>query len=357
MSAAFVRRASQSRRLSLRDVAALLDQDTFSETFVPRSGVLRYLQQHQPDAVPDTEMLPSPQHKWVLRSGHAADLALAVPEGSVQCVVTSPPYWAMRIYDGQIPVAWADGEVCIYGLEQTPDAYVRHSVEIILALSRVVADGGSIWWNVSDTYNTRTQLRRSSSELVSAMTGSDTKRWGDHLVRRYSAGHSYLKDGELCGIPAMIAQRASRAGLWTKTIVTWAKPVSVPEPHQSRLGRRLEYVLHFSKRRSPDLHLGAYTDTPPELGGRDSEREPLNPSDVWMFATAAGGGGHGAQFPTALPGRCIALSSDPGSVVLDPFLGAGNSGEAALRLGRRFVGWDISQPYVDLARSRLEALI
>ncbi|MBA3890828.1 MAG: site-specific DNA-methyltransferase [Gemmatimonadaceae bacterium] len=78
-------------------------------------------------------------------------------------------------------------------------------------------------------------------------------------------------------------------------------------------------------------------------------------TDVWCLPTANGKNGHGAEFPLALPGRCIALSSDPGDLVIDPFLGSGTTALAALDLGRRCVGFDISEQYVALSRARVAA--
>src|SRR5690606_34232470 len=108
---------------------------------------------------------------------------------------------------------------------------------------------------------------------------------------------------------------------------------SLPEPTQSRVTRSLEYILHLSKLRNPYFDKDAFRRTAPELGGRNPSEERDQVTDVWHFRTAEGRGGHGAQFPIALPGRCISLSTPPGGMVLDPFAGTGTTGLAALRLG------------------------
>jgi DNA modification methylase len=79
-------------------------------------------------------------------------------------------------------------------------------------------------------------------------------------------------------------------------------------------------------------------------------------SDVWVIPVSSGGDGHGAQFPLALPGRCIAISTDPNDVVLDPFIGSGNTAVAALSLGRRVLGVDVSRQYLDVAESKIREL-
>lgn len=356
MSPAFVRRVTgQTDLLSPRDVLTLLDQDAFRETYIPRSRILAFLEDDATRRTEQVVVVPNPE-TWDVRLGNALDLAAAIPMSSVQCVVTSTPYWGMRVYEDMQSVVWADGDVCPYGHEQTPEGFVRHTVEMLVAMSRVLTDDGSIWWNVMDTFMTRTQIRGNAAEALRAMQGKDAKRWHDHASRRYSAGHAFLKDGEQCLIPQMIAERASRAGLYVKTVITWAKRSSMPEPQNSRVSRNLEYVLHLAKQRTPKFFREPYLDTPAEFGGRNNGWETEKLSDVWTLNTSVGGKGHGAQFPVALPGRCIALTTEPGDLVLDPFVGSGTSGIAALHHQCRFIGIDASQTYLAIAKERLTDL-
>lgn len=188
LSAAFAQRVTGRRDdFSVGDVLALMDQDSYGETFVPRSRTIDWLEASSPVRPAFTEPNPA---RMGLRLGHVLDLVTAVPAGSVQCVVTSTPYWATRVYEDAYATTWADGEICPYGHEQVPEGFVRHTVEVLLALSRVVAPNGSIWWNIMDTFNTRTQVRSNALETLRAMQGLDGRAWGDHAVRRYSAGHA-----------------------------------------------------------------------------------------------------------------------------------------------------------------------
>ena len=277
-----------------------------------------------------------------------------IPNSTVQCVVTSTPYWGTRLYEDAQVTPWADGEICPYGLEQTPESYIRHTIEVIDSLASVLTHDGSIWWNIMDSFNTRTQVRTSAVEALRAMEGKDPRKWAEHSMRRYSAGHSYLKDGEQCLIPALIAEKASQVGLYVKSVITWAKRSTLPEPQNSRVSRNLEYILHISKTRTPKFNRNSYLTANPKFGGRDESHETEKLSDVWVLNTSTGGLGHGAQFPTALPGRCIALTTEPGDLVLDPFVGSGNSGVAALHHRCRFLGIDTSQTYLATAKERLE---
>lgn len=355
MSPTFIRKVVGHRDcITGDDLLNLLDQDAFHETYVPRSRIPDCLERLSGEG-PDVDERPNPE-TWGLRLGSALDLIRQVPAGSVNCVVTSTPYWGLRIYEDWQAVPWADGDVCAYGHEQTPEAFARHTTEMLLAMARVVTDDGSIWWNVMDSFNTRTQIRGNAAEALRAMQGKDHRKWAQHASRRYSAGHSYLKDGEQCLIPQMIAERASRAGLYVKTTITWAKRASMPEPQESRVSRNLEYVLHITKQRTPKFARQPYHDASPEFGGRNNGWESEKLSDVWVLNTSSGGNGHGAQFPTALPGRCIALSTEPGDLVLDPFVGSGTSGTAALHHQCSFLGFDTSQTYLSLAKEKLSAL-
>lgn len=353
MAPTFIRKiVGRKARLSAADVLLLLDQDSFKETFVPRSKVLDYLRSHLEACDVAAKTTSSG-----LLLGSVLDQLPQIATGSVQCIITSTPYWAMRIYKDSHFVRWADDEVCPYGHEQTPEGFARHTTEVLYALSRVLSQHGSIWWNVMDSFNTRTQIRGNAAEALRAMQGRDARSWGDHESRRYSAGHSYLKDGEQCLIPGMIAERASRIGLYVKSVITWAKTSTLPEPQESRVSRSLEYVLHLTKERTPYFDKSIYRALPASLGGRNNGSETDKLSDVWVLPTSSGRDGHGAQFPIALPARCIALSTRPGDLVLDPFVGSGNSGVAAKALGRKFVGIDVSPTYMALAEARIEAAV
>ena len=354
MSAAFIRKVVGSKgRLSGEDVLKLLDQDAFSETFVPRSKILTYLARKTERPTATQVAL---QDGFCLLQGDALTLSRGMPADSVRCIVTSTPYWAMRLYSDMTPTLWADGENSVFGLEQTPEGFVRHSIEMIHELSRLLTDDGSIWWNIMDTFNTRTQIRGNAAEALRAMQGRETRGWKDYDTRRYSAGHSYLKDGEQCLIPMKIAERASRLGLYVKSVISWAKVSSLPEPQNSRVSRNVEYILHITKQRSPYFDKEAFRTTPVSLGGRNAALESDKLSDSWVLPTSSGRDGHGAQFPLSLPGRCIAISTKPGDTVLDPFVGSGTAGEASLKLGRKFLGFDTSETYLSKAVQRLRRL-
>lgn len=349
MSASFIARViGKKSLLDSDDIARLVDQDAFSETFVPRSKIHEYLIRLNASSHKEKKII-SPD---VICKGDAKELIDRLADSSIQCTVTSTPYWAMRVYDGMRSTEWADGEICPFGLEQTPEGFVRHSVEILYGLMPKMKSSGSVWWNIMDTFNTRTQIRSNAVEALHAMQGKDKRSWKDYKYKRYSCGHSFLKDGEQCLIPYRIAERASRMGYFVKSIISWCKTSSLPEPQNSRVSRNVEYILHLTKSRSPMFIKQRYVDGLPEIGGRQQD-ESRKLSDFWYLPTSSGRNGHGAQFPLQLPGRCILLSSNEGDTILDPFAGAGTTLLAAQKLKRRFIGFDISENYVNLSRLKL----
>jgi DNA modification methylase len=354
---------SRPASITLGEVFGLLDLDEYEETFVPRTLVADYLlrtaaldgerlEASEPVKLPTSHLAPR------LVKGHAGDLLRLLPARSVRCAVTSSPYWGMRLYDDPRVVHWADGEHCSYGYEQTPEQFIRHTVELLYLLKPALTEDGSVWWNLMDTYNTRTPIRGSSREKLRAM-GDDPEYalgWTEHAACRHSSGHMYLLDGELTMIPARVAQRASRIGYRVKSYVTWNKD-STPEPVKSRVTRQAEVILHLSAGTTPYFDKGVWVDLDKRLGGWNAPFEsPEKVTDVWYLPTANGTNGHGAEFPISLPGRCISLTSKPGDLVLDPFVGSGTSALAAMELGRLCVGFDTSRTYLDTARKRLKAL-
>lgn len=364
MSRAFIARAlerpgTRPKLISLNEVLDLLDVDGFQETFLPRSRIPGYLLALEAASDGPAEAHSSPIHAPAAGAaiflGDAHDLVRSLEPGSVQCAVTSSPYWGMRVYDNERNVLWADGEYCPYGFEQTPEGFIRHTIELLYLLKPAITANGSVWWNLMDTYNTRTPIRGNARERLEAMsdTPGSRKGWTEHGACRHSAGHMYLDDAELSSIPPRVAERASRIGYKLKGFVTWKKHASTPEPAR-RVSRQAEYVLHLSIGRTPLFDKSGWQGLSSQLGGPNPHYEsPEKITDVWCLPTSNGQNGHGAEFPLALAGRCIALTSREGDLVVDPFVGSGTTAIAAVKLGRRCVAFDISEKYVELARTRV----
>lgn len=366
MSRAFMVRAldrpgTRPRAFTLAEILTLLDVDGFQETFIPRSRIPKYLLEDSArplSQVPALRRSEKQVKDATLKVGDARDLLSRLEAGSVQCVVTSSPYWGMRVYENERNIRWADGESCPYGFEQTPEGFIRHTIELLFLMKPGIAAEGSVWWNIMDTYNTRTPIRGTTRERLHAMgeASGSRKGWTEHSACRHSAGHMYLDDTELSSIPSRIAERASRIGYKFKSFITWRKHTAIPESAKNRVSRQAEYVLHLSIDRTPYFNKEAWQDLEPRLGGRNEDYESAEKiTDVWYLPVSTGKNGHGAEFPLALAGRCIALTSRKDDLVLDPFVGSGTTAVAAVMLGRRFLGYDISEKYMDGAEQRLIA--
>jgi len=359
-SAAFAKRALsdankvlKNGKIPIKDIHFLICLDAFQETFVPRSQIIDFLLKESTKVGVKHDIDVSSSGIY---NGCSLDLIQKLPNESVDSTITSTPYWGVRIYPTMVGVKWADGEVCPYGHEQTPEGFIRHSVEVLYRIYPKMKHEGIVWWNVGDTYNTRTQIRGSASEALNAMKGNDNRTWLEHSVRRHSAGHSFLKDGELCSIPEQIAQRAQRLGYFLKSNITWNKISTMPEPVKTRPSKTKEALIMLSKNRGCKFFKERYNSAPHSMGGRNVEFERDVLEDVWTLQTSSGSGGHGAQFPEALPLRCILLSSDENDLILDPFIGSGTTASAAVKLTRRIIGFDVDEDFSALSSDKIPSI-
>lgn len=296
------------------------------------------------------------------------DMVAVMPAGSVKAIVCSPPYWGQRVYEKEVSVRWGDGCLVAFGREPSPEEYVAHSLEVLKGILRVLQSDGTIWWNLSDTYMTRTIMRTSSADRVQHYGGQRTK-WAGNPNRRTSFGHAYLKDKDLSLIPFQLAIGAQKLGYYVRSIIVWSKqhPVddfvdlqgpgpSTPPTENGRSKRRHvpeivadrpvtghEYIILMAKSERYTYH--PYP--------RDGSDKVLNLRSVWTFQPVGTKGNHGARFPDELPRRCIRLATKPGELVFDPFAGQGTTLRIARELDRQYFGCDISSTYVREARAAL----
>lgn len=241
----------------------------------------------------------------------------------MQVVVTSPPYWGLRDYDhpGQV------------GLEPTVDEYVGSLVRVFEQVRRVLHPSGCVWLVLGDGFTSGGRLERAPDRKNRA------RRMG---VR--PATPAGLKPKDLVGVPWRVAFALQAAGWWLRGDVVWEKPNTQPESVTDRPTRSHETVFLLTKSERYFYDAGAVT-------GPNGRRL----RSVWSVPTGATGDtvGHPAVFPAGLVDPCVRLSSRPGDLVLDPFMGSGTTGLVAGRLGRRFLGVELHAEYVELARRRL----
>lgn len=284
------------------------------------------------------------------------------PAESVQTCVSSPPYFKLRDYgvEGQI------------GMEDTPEEYVEHLVEVFAEVRRVLKPDGTLWVNLGDTY------------AGGGCGARDSERWpkqarNDHMPV-HAKKHTGRKDKDLIGIPWLVAFALQRDGWWLRQDIIWAKPNPMPAPVTDRcvsaheylflLAKEKKYLFNHEAIREPFADRRAGRD-----GGKrkDQQANPnpkqgfktlpsgIDPSanggrnkrSVWTVASEPFKGEHFAVFPTALVEPCVLAGSNPGDVVLDPFSGTGRTGVVALRNGRRYLGTELNDKFIQMGSTQL----
>lgn len=287
-----------------------------------------------PDSLPRVRIVDGEQSKRIFSSifgagsrdsaiivGDARRTLATFPDNSVRVCVTSPPYWSLRDYkiNGQI------------GLESGLDDYIQSLVDVFEQVRRVLADDGSMWVNIGDSYTSggRTWRAPDKKNPVRAMS-----------VRPPTP--SGLKPKDLIGVPWRLAFALQDAGWYLRADTIWSKPNCQPESVKDRPTRSHEYIFLLSKSEK------YFYDSRSVRGPNDR-----NLRTVWEVPTEPLKEAHFATFPPSLIEPCIAVSSQPEDLVLDPFVGSGTTGCVSLALGRRFVGLEINPEYVRIAEKRL----
>jgi DNA modification methylase len=246
----------------------------------------------------------------------------------VQTCVTSPPYFGLRDYghEGQI------------GLEQTPEEYIAAMVEVFRCVRDVLADDGTLWLNIGDSYGTKKQL---------------------------------------LGTPWRLAFALQADGWVLRQDIIWSKPNPMPESVRDRCTKAHEYIFLMSKSeryffdsqaiKEPAKTAPASRDKAGEgyhadypKGDRFSAGERVwgadgkrNKRSVWEIALRPYKGAHFATFPTALVEPCILAGSRTNDIVLDPFMGSGTTAQVALQHGRQYLGCELNSEYKDLQDERI----
>jgi site-specific DNA-methyltransferase (cytosine-N4-specific) len=258
--------------------------------------------------------------------GDSAKVLSQMPDGVFQTCVTSPPYWSLRNYHiaGQI------------GLEESLDDYIHGLVAVFTQVHRVLRDDGTLWLNIGDSYTSggRTWRAPDRKNPVRAMNVRPPTPDG-------------LKPKDLIGVPWRLAFALQEAGWYLRADIVWNKPNCQPESVKDRPTRSHEYVFLFAK---SERYL--YNDR--AMRGPNGR----NLRTVWdINQHKPVKEAHFATFPPTLVEPCIACGSNAGDLVLDPFIGSGTTGVAALKLDRRFVGVELNPSYAAIAERRLNGAV
>lgn len=282
---------------------------------------------------------------------------------SVQTVITSPPYWGLRDYGN-------DGQ---FGLESTPQEFVKNLCQVFDEVWRVMKDDGTLWLNLGDSY-------AGSGKGPAGNLGA--KHNERHLEHKHSAiVPDGLKAKDLVGIPWRVAFALQERGWYLRQDIIWAKPNVMPESVRDRCTKSHEYLFLLTKQPRyyydhiaikepvaavslqraksgwktdrPSAKLGKAGIDVEEMGIRFVNPEGRNKRDVWFIPTGSFKGAHFAVMPEKLVEPCILAGSKEGDTVLDPFTGSGTVAVVALRHQRNFVGIELSPEYAQIAEKRI----
>jgi len=335
-------------------------------------------------------------------TGNSLDVLRSMPPESVDCCVTSPPYYGLRNYgvEGQL------------GLEKSPEEYIKSMVEIFSYVRNAMKKQGTLWLNIGDTYANRSALGQSSPMK------RDRRKLANLPWVGVPAGY---KAKDLMGIPWMLAIALRSDGWYLRQDIIWHKPNTMPESMRDRCTKAHEYIFLLSKseryyfdqdairepavwgdwtRRKERESVKSFPDHETKNGirsgrvpygwdtgpgshrtaeyqttrnhrksqpkgsfnGKTGDRafrktgEYRIKRSVWTVPTRPFKGAHFATFPEALIDPCIKAGCPMGGVVLDPFFGAGTVGVVAKKNARHYIGIELNPEYVRMAQERIDGI-
>ncbi len=257
--------------------------------------------------------------------GDALNVLQRMPSRSVQCVITSPPYWGLRDYGINQQI----------GLEPTLPQFINRLVALFSEAKRVLNDDGILWLNIGDGYTSGNRGYRAPDKKNPARAMS---------VRPNTP--EGLKPKDLIGIPWRLAFALQNDGWFLRSDIVWHKPNAQPESVADRPTRAHEYLFMFSKSEK-------YFYNQPAIKEKGTNGDLRNRRSVWSINTMPFPGAHFATFPPSLIEPCVLASSRTGDYVLDPFFGSGTVGIVCIKHNRRYIGIELHPEYVAMASTRL----
>lgn len=267
--------------------------------------------------------------EWGIYQGPSEQILARLPEASVHCVVTSPPYYWLRDYgvDGQI------------GLEETIQGYVSAVANVMDAVKRVLRPDGVLFLNLGDTYYSGKGKSHGTDRK------SNKRRFGLRAVDKSGGLGLGLQRKSIIGIPWRVAIEMSERGWVLRSPIIWHRENCLPEAVADRPSRSYEYVFMFAKGRK------YYFNKQPLIDQKVEE-------DMWTIAARpkAGNGLDTAPFPDELVARCLQIGCPPGGVVLDPFVGSGTTARVAVSMGHPSVGIDLNPEFCVYSANQLRSM-
>ena len=261
----------------------------------------------------------------LILEGDSLNVLRLIPSNSVQCAITSPPYWGLRDYN-------INGQI---GLEPSLQEFINRLVAIFNELKRVLREDGTLWLNIGDGYTSGNRGYR-----------AEDKKYPARAMTIRPNTPEGLKPKDLQGIPWRLAFALQDDGWYLRSDIIWNKPNAMPESVKDRPTKSHEYLFMLTKSEQYYYNYEASK----EIGLNGVFR---NRRTVWNINTQSFQEAHFATFPSKLIEPCITISSRPGDYILDPFFGSGTVGVVCSQNGRQYIGIELNPEYIEIAANRL----
>lgn len=309
--------------------------------------------------------------------GTCLEVIKTFPDESIDCVITSPPYWQLRDY------GWSEQ----WGLEPTYQLYLEHLWSLMDEVYRVLKPQGTVWINLGDTYSTQ------SGTNAALARGKKYDNESTYLTNR-GESELLIKDKSLPSkclmlIPHRFAIGCIDRGWIVRNDIIWAKRNGMPESVTDRFSKKHEYIFFMAKNEKYYFDLDGIRDRYKEIsvnrlnsgwnGNTDRGfvngsqnhinkfmnddtlkqaaiergKNPGSVSDFWDITTKGNNDEHYAAYNDELIGKPIVAGCPKDGIILDPFAGTATTGCRALELGRKFIGIEGNEKYVEIANRNL----
>ena len=263
-----------------------------------------------------------------------AQITTGIAERPRMCV-TSPPYYGLRDYGGE------ENQI---GLEQSPEEYIEQMVEVMSLVRDCLADDGTLWLNIGDSYY---NYKSGTGEYAKQSFAKNRQDLPMKTPKRANRLQGF-KDKELMGIPWMLAFALRKDGWWLRQDIIWNKPNPMPESVRDRCTKSHEYIFLLAKERN--YYFDVESIKIPTVDGEGMKRR----KSVWEVQTKPYKDAHFAVYPPELIEPCIIAGSERGDIILDPFMGSGTTAAVAKSLGRNYIGCELHEDYGKLIQKRVD---
>jgi len=267
----------------------------------------------------------------ILYNGDVINVLNKFPDESIDCVITSPPYWGMRNYqiEGQI------------GLEDDFEKYIEKLWEVFDEVYRILKPSGTVWVNLGDTYGQNWRGGGVSSSSKKQLSNRGTV----DFMKRKAPKRVKVPQKSLFMIPERFAIGMIDRGWILRNQIIWQKINVMPTSIRDRFTVDFEKIFFFVKEKK--YYFNQLKE--PTKDGKKTR----NKRTIWPISVKPFKGAHFAVFPPEIPEICIKAGCPEGGIVLDPFIGSGTTAVVAERLGRRWIGIDLNTDYCDMASKRI----